>query len=396
MNTAKPNTLTLLLLTAFASVAAVLYTPALPAITHFFAITTGQAQTTLSSFLLAYAIAPIFYGPLAQRYGRKPTLFLGIIIGLIGMGVCIASYCTGDFSLLIIGRFIEGFGTGAGLVIALTMVQDTYTGPQARKVMSLATLSFAFLPGLAIYIAGLLLKHFSWVSNFYFMMAYTFFILACALMLPETRPVGKIEPLRLRKIAQDYLQMLSDKILIRYTVMWSLTTAFMYLFAAYTPFIVINHLGYSPETYGAINALAYLSLLVGNLISVKTSSTLTGLHSILLGIIITSIGSVSFALSYAFNILDIYSLYGSVMVAFIGMPIILSNASALAGAHIAPEHKAVASATTSMINMGLAVAIMLALGCWHANPGLVLSVSFVGLMVLEIIIYNLTKAKPHA
>jgi MFS family permease len=74
----KPQFLTLLLLVSFGSVGAVLFTPALPAIQQFFQVTVGQAQLTMTSYLLGYALGQLPYGPLANGIGRKKTLYIGI------------------------------------------------------------------------------------------------------------------------------------------------------------------------------------------------------------------------------------------------------------------------------------------------------------------------------
>src|SRR5580700_3998703 len=74
---------TLLLMISFASVNAVLFTPALPAIAHFFMLSNDQAQLTVSWFLVGYALGQLIYGPLANRFGRKPALYAGISLQIV-------------------------------------------------------------------------------------------------------------------------------------------------------------------------------------------------------------------------------------------------------------------------------------------------------------------------
>lgn len=389
----KPQLITLLILTAFASVAAVLYTPALPAIMHYFSINASQAQLTMSLFLVAYAIGPILYGPLSHRYGRKPTLYVGMLIGLVGVTCCILAYLTCGFGWLLLGRFIEGFGTSVGLVIAFTMVNDVYAGSEARRVLSLTTLAFAFLPALGIYIGGLLVQSFSWVSNFYFAFTYVFSVLLLCLLLPETRPEGHVEEIKVKGILQHYQRAFSDKNLWAYALMWALTTAFMYLFATFAPLVVIKQLKFSPSQYGLINGLSYLFLIVGNTISAKTTKHITARTGILLGVMLSTLGCLllfAFALT---NNINIISLYGSLCLAFMGLPFILANASALATAHIAPEHKAYASASISMINMGTAVIALFIVSHLNMPPLKGMSLIFLVLMGLEFVLLWLTRNK---
>src|SRR6478672_5239599 len=83
--------LTLLLLISFASVNAVLFTPALPDITAFFAISENTAQQTITWFLVGYAIGQLIYGPIANRFGRKPALYAGISLQIFSSILCVAA-----------------------------------------------------------------------------------------------------------------------------------------------------------------------------------------------------------------------------------------------------------------------------------------------------------------
>src|SRR3990167_470523 len=104
--TQKLPFITLLLLISFASVNAVLFTPALPNIANFFSIANDTAQQTISLFLIGYALGQLVYGPLANRYGRKPALYLGISLQIISSLLCVLAGITHQFWLLILGRFL--------------------------------------------------------------------------------------------------------------------------------------------------------------------------------------------------------------------------------------------------------------------------------------------------
>lgn len=385
--THNPNTITLLLLTAFASVAAVLYTPALPEIMQYFSVNIGTVQFTMSIFLIAYALGPAIYGPLAHNVGRKKTLYIGISIGLLGMALCILSAMSHCFTCLVVGRMIEGFGTSVGLVMSLTIVSDVYTGAKARKIMSLTTLSFALLPGLAIFIGGWLAQHFSWVSTFYFSALYSIFVLLLCIRLPETKPELQTREISLKLIGKHYARAFSDKKIWTYTSMWGLTTAVFYLIAAMAPIIVINHLGYSSSMYGTINGVSYLCLIVGNFLSARLASSLNTRKTILLGILIASVGGLIFTTFYILKDLNLWTIYLSFSVAYIGLPLILANASAHATSHLPAEEKAYASAAMSMINMGYAVVVLMLFGILNLKPDLSLSIAFIGLIILELFIY---------
>lgn len=96
---------TLFLMISFASVNAVLFTPALPDITNYFAISEDVAQLTMTSFLLAYTFGQLLYGPLANGLGRKPSLYFGIGLQIISCGLCVLSGIMDAFGYWWLGVF---------------------------------------------------------------------------------------------------------------------------------------------------------------------------------------------------------------------------------------------------------------------------------------------------
>src|SRR3990167_8469617 len=121
-----PHIVALMLLSAFAQMGAILMMPALPEIADYFGKSVGATQLVVTSFLLGYAIGQLVYGPLANHYGRKFSIYVGICIATLGTLFSILSSPFNSFSLLIIGRFLEAIGSSAGLSISYTMINDFY------------------------------------------------------------------------------------------------------------------------------------------------------------------------------------------------------------------------------------------------------------------------------
>ena len=154
----EPHIITLTLLSAFAAMGAILMTPALPQIAKYFNISIGLSQLTITSFLLGYAIGQLFYGPLANRFGRKPAVFIGIALATVGSLFSILSSPVESFHLLILGRFLEAVGASAGLVISFTIINDFYYPKQIRRIMGILLFTFAIMPGLGIAIGGIICR----------------------------------------------------------------------------------------------------------------------------------------------------------------------------------------------------------------------------------------------
>src|SRR5579863_5021478 len=148
----EPHILILIVMSSFASMGAVIFTPALPQIAEYFHISLGHSQLTITLFLLGYAIGQLIYGPLSNRFGRKPAFFIGVFISTIGSIISIISEPLHSFTFLILGRLLEALGSSAGLVIAFTIISDHYYPEQARRVIAYLMLAFAIVPGVAVFI----------------------------------------------------------------------------------------------------------------------------------------------------------------------------------------------------------------------------------------------------
>ena len=154
LQTKKPHTAILRKLISLASIGAVLFTPGIPSITKFFGISEGFAQSALTLFLVGYALGQILYSPIANRFGGKPTLYLGLAIAILGSLLSGLSKPLDSYSLLTISRLITSLGASVGLVLSLTIINDYYYEHQARKIVPLVSTAFAIIPFLGVAIGG--------------------------------------------------------------------------------------------------------------------------------------------------------------------------------------------------------------------------------------------------
>ena len=124
LNQKEPHIVTLIIMSSFASMGAVIFAPALPEIAQYFNISQGHSQLIITLFLLGYAVGQLVYGPLANRFGRKTAFYIGIFVATIGSLISIISEPLHSFKFLIFGRMLEAFGSSAGLVISFTIISD--------------------------------------------------------------------------------------------------------------------------------------------------------------------------------------------------------------------------------------------------------------------------------
>lgn len=141
------------------------YVPSLPAITKEFHSSEASIQLTLSLFMLGLSISHVFYGPLSDKIGRKPPLIFGVGLSILGSLCC---FLAPSVLVLIIGRFIQGFGIGCCGSVGRSLVRDLFTDRILSKIGSYVGIVSVFIMVASPILGGYIQEHFGWRINFYF------------------------------------------------------------------------------------------------------------------------------------------------------------------------------------------------------------------------------------
>ena len=380
IKTREPSLFILLMLSSFASVTAVLFTPALPAMTTYFQITSGEAQAAVTLFLLGYAFGNLPYGPLSNRFGRKPTLYLGLSIAIVGSLLILGAGTLHLFWLVVIGRLIAGLGSSVGLKIAFTMIGDTSLAHHATKKMSYLILAFAIAPGLAIACGGFLTKQFGWMSCFYFLTGYSLLLLLLAFLLPETAQKLEPEALHLSNIKAGFLAKLKNKKIVLSALMMGCSTSCIYLFASEAPFIGIEKIGLPPDIYGLLNFIPPLGMIIGSFISLRLVGKKEVLTIFLIGMTIGLAATLIMFLLFLLGSLNLYTLFLPMPIIYMGFSLVYSNASSLAMS--SARNKSNASAIVNFLNMGFSMVSLFVMGFLPSDKAFILPLFFLVLTLL--------------
>ncbi len=379
---------TLLLLISFASVNAVLFTPALPDIAHFFFIDNEMAQQTITLFLVGYALGQLLYGPIANRFGRKPALYAGISLQIISSLLCVFSGIVHEFLLLIIGRFLLALGAGVGLKMTFTLVNECYEPKIASQKIAYLTLAFAITPGLSIALGGILNTYFGWQSCFYAGLIYGLILLYLTTRLPETQKKLEMEALKIPHLINQYAKQFKNTKLVSGGLLLGLSSCFVYIFATIAPFIAMNKFAMSSSEYGFANIIPTLGLIAGSLTNahfVKKYSCQSGMQ---LGILITALSAVLMLIAVLTQKSALVALFIPLTFIYFGISFLFTNASTFAMSNT--DDKAHGAAVMSFMNMGLVTMVVINLGLLPmvtlALPFfyLILSISMIGLYTVNI------------
>lgn len=377
--------MTLLLLISFASVNAVLFTPALPNIVHFFNISEDMAQQTMTLFLIGYALGQLVYAPIANRFGRKPALYAGICLQIVSSLLCVLSGLLHAYWLLNLARFLLAIGSGVGLKMTFTLVNECYEPLAASQKISHLILAFAITPGLGVALGGILNDHFGWTSCFYACAIYGLVLLWLVTRLPETQKTLNLNPFTFKSLLHEYSKQFKNTELVLGGLLMGSSTCFVYVFAAIAPFIAITLFGINSAEYGIENIIPSIGLVFGSLAGATLSKKYSLITLIWIGILIVSFGALMMFSAMLMHFSIVLSLFTPTMVIYFGLSFILANASTIALSHV--HDKAHGSAVMNFINMGFATLVVLSISIFSLKA-LLLPTLYLFLCAIMIVIFK--------
>lgn len=208
---------------------------AFPDIRADFELGAGSAETSrvITVFLLGLAVGQLFYGPLADRYGRKPALYAGVTIYIFG---AIASVVAPTFELLLAGRFVWGIGGAGARVVATSIIRDRFEGPAMASAMSNVMAVFMLVPIIAPSIGAGIVAIAPWRMVFWFCVLFSLVVLVWSLRMRETLdPVNRRE-LSPKAIVSSYWQVACTPITFGYTM------ATVFIQAGFTSYLASSEL----------------------------------------------------------------------------------------------------------------------------------------------------------
>jgi DHA1 family bicyclomycin/chloramphenicol resistance-like MFS transporter len=254
-------------LTALGPVSTDFYLPSLPSIARYFAVGEAQAQLTLSAFLAGFAIAMLIYGPLSDRFGRKPVLIGALIIfSLASIGCALA----GSIEQLILARTLQAIGAGAGPVICRAMVRDVFGAGGASRVLSYLAAAMALAPAVGPIMGGFLEDSFGWRSIFWVIALYGVIGFgAVILLLPESHPPGNRVSHGPISMLLTFGMLLRHRRYIGFVLCQTFSYSGIFCFISGSSFVFIDILGVAPKHFGWCFAVFVIGYMVGTILSAR-------------------------------------------------------------------------------------------------------------------------------
>ena len=286
LQTAREGRFLLLLgaLVAFGPLSIDLYLPALPAMALGLSASPAAVQASITVFLAGFALGMLFYGPMSDRFGRRPVMLAGIGLFVIASLACLLAAAVEQ---LIVARLLQALGGGAASVLARAVVRDVYAPNEAIRKLSLMAMVTAIAPLLAPLAGSVLLASFGWRGTFAALLLWGLLsLLVVWRQLPETLAPASRGQLTLGRAFAAYGALLRDPLALGLVLAGGMSFAAMFAYITAGPFYFITLQGLSPRWFGMLFAANALGIFGANylnsrLVRSKGPAVMAGIGSAL-------------------------------------------------------------------------------------------------------------------
>jgi DHA1 family bicyclomycin/chloramphenicol resistance-like MFS transporter len=235
-------------LTAMGPLAIDMYLPSLPTIARDLDAPASSVQVSLAVYFIGIAIGQAFYGPVSDRWGRKPALYFGLTLFVVSSAGCALA---SNVRMLIALRFLQALGGCAPLVVPRAVVRDYFDQRGSVRMLSVLILVMGLAPILAPLIGGQLLVNFGWRSVFWVLAGYGAVWLAIVMLfLPESLSLSRRRRQRIAEVLLVYGRLLRDRNFMGFVLSGGLIFSGLLAYIAGSPFVFIELFGVAPEQYG--------------------------------------------------------------------------------------------------------------------------------------------------
>ena len=333
-----------------------IFLPALPSIARDFAVEPGVAQLTLSAAMAAIAVSTLAYGPLSDRFGRRPVLLAGLALFLIGSVACVLARTV---EALVVARIVQAAGGAAGMVLARAMARDLHDATGAAIVISRLTMVMVLAPMVAPVIGGVFHDAFGWRSIFILVAALAVLVFVLGwLRVEESR-----EPVRVGSggLLRGFVELLGTKRFVVLMLYPAFSSMIFFGFISGAPYVMAEILDRPATEYGLWFMLVAGSYILGNFGATRLTRRFGSLNLMVAGMVIAVAGACLLILVQSLGGLSPATLFLPVALTQIGQGLGLPNAQA-AALDAFPARAGTASALTGFTQMLAAGAASQAVG----------------------------------
>lgn len=293
-----------------------LYLPALPGMTHALGASMPQAQLTLSALLLCFGISQLMWGPVSDKYGRRPVLLVGLALYVVAS---VASSWVDSVNGLIICRALQGAAMGAPVMCARAMARDLYAPEEAARVVSKGLSGLGVIAVLCVPVGSLLSAWAGWRSALLALAVFgAISLIAVMWKFEETNKRRNPQALQPTMLLDTWRSILAHPQFWTYALLALTSYAGLFTFLASSAFVHLQVLGHSKLTYSLVMMSISAIYVLGTVLSRRILVARGVQGMVKLGGWITLVSSVMFLAVWASGITALWALVIPQLVFMVG------------------------------------------------------------------------------
>jgi DHA1 family bicyclomycin/chloramphenicol resistance-like MFS transporter len=381
-----PPILVLALVTAIAPAALHMLVPAMPLLAVAFDTAPGAVQLVLTLFLAGIAAGQLVYGPVSDRFGRRPVLIAGLVLFLAGTVLCGLAW---SLPALIIGRTLQALGGCAGMVLGRAIVRDVYDRERSASALATIMMVMSLAPSLSPAIGAYLAEWGGWRADFVLLGIIGAAVLGLTVTkLEETHAPA---PVNVVGMIGSFILLLRSPAFLSVAFATAFTSASWFTFLAAAPYMLAELLHQPPSTYGLMILLPMAGYILGNAGVVRLSALLGSVRLFILGLALSFVSGVTLAL-WCLGDLTPWALFVPMAISSVGNGMSQPPGVA-AGLSIYPQVAGAASGLLGFMQMTVAALGVLLLGLLPRNS-VVAVVAVVGATLALALLCGLLTLRP--
>ncbi|HFZ1425292.1 multidrug effflux MFS transporter [Serratia marcescens] len=316
--------ITLSALMAVTSLSTDIYLPAMPLMAKDLR---GNAELTITGFLIGFCLAQLIWGPVSDRFGRRLPLFIGMGLFVIGSMGCALST---DIGQIIFWRVFQALGACTGPMLARAMIRDLFSRTRAAQMLSTLMIIMAIAPIAGPLIGGQMIKVTSWHAIFWLLAIIGALMLMSLFWLPETLPAEKRSQPSVTKAFKNYFALLTNTRYMRFTLCLTFYYVAAYAFITGSPFVYITYFGVDPQHYGWLFAINIVGLMAVSMVNRRLVHRYPLEMLLKNAVFIATIAALVLAVTTGLGVGGLFLIVGAVFVFFSMNGIIAATSTACA------------------------------------------------------------------
>jgi MFS transporter, DHA1 family, multidrug resistance protein len=320
--------------------------PTLPILARVFDRGPAEVQLVLTLYFLGIAAGQLIYGPVSDRFGRRPVLLAGLCLFLAGTALC---GFAPSLPVLIAGRVAQALGACSGLVLGRAIIRDVYDRDASARGIAIVMMAMTLVPAVSPAIGAYVAQWFGWRAMFALHAFFGIGVLAWTrARLVETH-TGKV-PLNLPEIGRSYRTLLGSLAVMCFALCTAFTSASWFTFIASAPYLLSETLHQPPSTYGVMIVFPMAAYILGNAAAARFARRVGSSAMILLGVGLSLASGLAMAAWCVYPGLSVWTLFVPMATSSMGNG--LSQPSAMAsGLSVYPKIAGTASGFIGFLQM---------------------------------------------